>query len=290
MRNKIKIYLTLWIILFAFLNVNAQCETIIKFFKDDLYTSDKLVAFAEKDPQKAFDSWKVLYNEKTGLTKNVEKLSLVAKNLDEINDVGGYLKWKKLENIQSTEIKLLGESKIRDIPGLSTTENSIVYTEGNKIIDEVAKMSNSSKPGAGSILLKDSKFTSAVSNKTGLKEGELPESLHPLVYDWFKNPSLNAEELIRRGQHGKCAEPEAISKWLYEYEKRTKIKIKTKDEARDVLKGTKSIAFETTNKGAKNKTIIAEIGEIKPACLSCNPFLDFFGIEEIKVNVNIKIE
>ncbi|MBF7092514.1 hypothetical protein IUY40_13325, partial [Flavobacterium sp. ALJ2] len=223
-------------------------------------------------------------------TKNVEDLNLVSKNIDEINKAGGYLKWKSLRNTQETGIKLLGESKIRDIPGLSATENSIVYTEGNKIIDEVAKMSNSSKPGAGSVLLKDSKFTSAVSNKTGLKEGELPESLHPLVYDWFKNPSLNAEELIRRGQHGKCAEPEAISKWLYEYEKRTKIKIKTKDEARDVLKGTKSIAFETTNKGAKNKTIIAEIGEIKPACLSCNPFLDYFGIEEIKVNVNIKIE
>ena len=55
----------------------------MKFFKDDIYTSKDLVGFAEKDPKKAFDSWKLLYNEKTGLTKNIEDLNLVSKNLDE---------------------------------------------------------------------------------------------------------------------------------------------------------------------------------------------------------------
>lgn len=192
---------------------------------------------------------------------------------------------------ENVEVKLLGESKIKNISGLSATENSIVYTEGNKIIDEVVALSKKKQPGAGSVLVKDSKFTSAVSNKQGLRIGELPESLHKLVYDWFKNPSLNAEELVLIGQHGKCAEPEAISKWLFEYEKRTKIKIKTIDEAREVLKGTKSIAFDTKAK-IDNETlkIITEIGDVKPACKSCNPFLDYFGIEEIKVNINIRIE
>jgi hypothetical protein len=84
MKNKIKLFLTLWGIFFTFLNVNAQCETIMKLFKDDIYTSKDLVGFAEKDPQKAFDSWKVLYNEKTGLTKNIDDVNLVLKNLDEI--------------------------------------------------------------------------------------------------------------------------------------------------------------------------------------------------------------
>ena len=64
MKNKIRLYLTLWVVLFAFSNANSQCE-VMKFFKDDMYTSKELVAFAEKDPQKAFNSWKVLYNEKT---------------------------------------------------------------------------------------------------------------------------------------------------------------------------------------------------------------------------------
>ena len=52
MKNKIKLFLTLWVIFFTFLNVNAQCETIMKFFKDDIYTSKDLVGFAEKDPKK----------------------------------------------------------------------------------------------------------------------------------------------------------------------------------------------------------------------------------------------
>ena len=79
----------------------------------------------------------------------------------------------------------------------------------------MAEISKSKQPGAGNVLVKDSKFTSSVSNKTGVKEGELPLGIHPLVHDWFKNPTVNAEELIKRGQHGKCAEPEAISKLLY---------------------------------------------------------------------------
>ncbi|MBF7089935.1 hypothetical protein IUY40_00020 [Flavobacterium sp. ALJ2] len=253
MKNKIKLYLTLWIILFAFLSVNAQYETVMKFFKDDIYTSKELVDFVENDPQKAFDSWKLLYNKKTGLTKNVEELSLIAKNIDGINKAGGYLKWKSLRNTQETGIKLLGEAKIKYISGLTTTENSIIYTEGNKIIDKVAVMSKSKQSGAGSILVRDSKFTSAVSNKNHLGLGDLPEDLHPLVKDWFKNPNVNAEELTIRFTHGKCAEPEAVSKWLYEYEQETNIKITAIDDARDALKGTKSIAFENNYKVYRRK-------------------------------------
>ncbi|MBF7089934.1 hypothetical protein IUY40_00015 [Flavobacterium sp. ALJ2] len=39
-----------------------------------------------------------------------------------------------------------------------------------------------------------------------------------------------------------------------------------------------------------NKIITAEIGDVKLACDSCNPFLGYFGVDEIKVSINIKIE
>lgn len=128
MKNKLKLYLTLWVVLFTFLNVNAQCETIMKFFKDDVYTSKELVAFAEKDPQKAFDSWKVLYNKKNSLTKNLEELDLVSKNLDKIKSAGGYLKWKELNVVGNELTPLLLKSgeeftiltNARKLPGTST--------------------------------------------------------------------------------------------------------------------------------------------------------------------------
>ena len=120
MKNKLKLYLTLWVVLFTFLNVNAQCEIIMKFFKDDVYTSKELVAFAEKDPQKAFDSWKILYNEKTGLTKSIEELNLVFKNLDEINAIG-YSKWKAVSGAGKAGLL----TKFKDFANVKTWINSL---------------------------------------------------------------------------------------------------------------------------------------------------------------------
>ena len=143
MKNTFKLYLTLWIMLFTFLNVNAQCETIMKFFKDDMYTSKELVAFAEKDPQKAFNSWKILYNEKAGLTRSVEELNLVSKNLDNITNAGGYLKWKALQNsVQRLTVAL--KSTYDDIirSGGSVVENNGILKLLSKNGDEVAQISN----------------------------------------------------------------------------------------------------------------------------------------------------
>lgn len=137
MKNRIKFYLTLWIVLFTFFNVNAQCETILGFFKDDMYTSKELVAFAEKDPQKAFDSWKLLYNEKAGLTKNIEDLSLVSKNLDEIKNAGGYLKWK--QKIKETTDWVNLENKL-----ISKLSPSI---ESSTLIKMISQMKNGSDNG-----------------------------------------------------------------------------------------------------------------------------------------------
>ncbi|MBF4516605.1 hypothetical protein IRZ71_09625 [Flavobacterium sp. ANB] len=143
MKNTFKLYLTLWVALFTFLNVNAQCETIRGFFKDDMYTSKELVTFAEKDPQKAFDSWKVLYNEKAGLAKNIEELNLVSKNLDEIGKVGGYLKWKSLKEVEKSLTGAL-KSTYDDIlrSGGSVVENNGTLKLLSKNGDEVAQISN----------------------------------------------------------------------------------------------------------------------------------------------------
>jgi hypothetical protein len=181
--------------------------------------------------------------------------------------------------------------KIIEIPGLSQSEISLFYEEANRMIDEVSSIPNTkNQPGAGVVLIKDSKFISALSNKTGLQKGQLPNTLHSLVENWFKNPNVeNADYLILRNTHGKCGEPEAVSKWLFEYEKLHNVKITTIDEAKKVLTGTKSIAFETTTKiNYKTKSIIANVGDVKVACESCNPFLSDFGIKEVFVKINIK--
>ncbi|MBF7089946.1 hypothetical protein IUY40_00075 [Flavobacterium sp. ALJ2] len=119
----------------------------MKFFKDDIYTSKELVAFAENDPQKAFDSWKLLYNKKTGLTKNVEDLNLVSKNIDEINKAGGYLKWKGLlkNNITKTlpsktpNLKAFPKGKKTKISDLDDIETRTSLTRENEGADILAK-------------------------------------------------------------------------------------------------------------------------------------------------------
>ena len=85
---------------------------------------------------------------------------------------------------------MLGESKIKNIAGLTATENSVVYTEGKKLIEEVAALAKRKQSGAGCVLVNDSKFTTGLSDKTGLSLGELPDGLHPVVESWFKNPNI----------------------------------------------------------------------------------------------------
>jgi hypothetical protein len=91
-----------------------------------MYTSKELVAFAENNPQKAFDSWKVLYNEKPSLTKNLEELNLVSQNSKEINNIG-YANWKKAAESYKDVTTLLLKSgedftvltNARKLPGIS---------------------------------------------------------------------------------------------------------------------------------------------------------------------------
>jgi len=155
MKNKLKLYLTLWVVLFTFLNVNAQCETIMKFFKDDVYTSKELVAFAEKNPQKAFDSWKVLYHEKNSLTKNLEELTLVSKNLEAIKSANGYLNWKALQGAGN----LLDNALIAQMRagGVTFTEANLKFVAKNN--DNLIMFLEKGNPSSGLQHIIDGKWT-----------------------------------------------------------------------------------------------------------------------------------
>ena len=119
------------------------CEIALTTFKNEVRESKDLIALAEKDPQKAFDSWKILYNEKTGLAKNIEELNLVSKNLDEIGKAGGYIKWKSLQEVVSRftgGLKTTYDDILRS--GGSVVENNGVLKLLSKNGDEVAQISN----------------------------------------------------------------------------------------------------------------------------------------------------
>lgn len=168
--------------------------------------------------------------------------------------------------------------------------DEIIEEEG-KVLDDLIKLSDEAegilqkyadnavlaytkneRPSMVSILSRDDKMVLAYSNKSGLKHNDLPQGLHPLVKEWLEKISdLN---LRSRPQHGKCAEPAAISKWLWEIDPKGKMKINTaRKEFEGVMSKAKAI------KGTTFKSI--HHGEIKPACKSCNPLLKYFNIKEL---------
>lgn len=93
-----------------------------------------------------------------------------------------------------------------------------------------------------------------------------------LVNNWLNEIADNA--LKSRRTHGKCAEPAAISKWLWEIDPKGKMKI---EQARKELEGVVSKAVKI--KGKKVRSI--EHGKHKKACDSCNPLLEYFNITEV---------
>jgi hypothetical protein len=46
-----------------------------------------------------FNAWQVLNKENPAIRTNIEELTLVSQNLDEIKNAGGYLKWKTLQGV-----------------------------------------------------------------------------------------------------------------------------------------------------------------------------------------------
>lgn len=143
-----------------------------------------------------------------------------------------------------------------------------------KKADEALTLSSSKRPGVASVLDSKDKILTAYSRKgEGLKRGEIPKDLHPLVDDWLRNTA--SRTLKDRPTHGKCAEPTAISNWLHDLEIKNNKKIVSIIEARKEFEGVVSFAVDIN----KNKPTVHN--RFKAACDSCNPLLDHFNIIEI---------
>ncbi|WP_291286251.1 hypothetical protein [Flavobacterium sp.] len=96
MKNIIKRFL-LYLLLLSSLITNAgpgdPCA--LATLVSDLSTSGTEFKTVVKESD-GFNAWLILNNEAPTLRTNIEELKLVSKNLEEIDKVGGYLKWKSL--------------------------------------------------------------------------------------------------------------------------------------------------------------------------------------------------
>ncbi len=128
------------------------------------------------------------------------------------------------------------------------------------------------RPSVVSVLEGNGKRIFAYSNKSKIASDDIPKGLHPLVEKWLTKEA--DKSLILRPTHGKCAEPTAISKWLWEIDPKGKMKI---EKARKEFEGVVSKAVKI--EGKKTKSI--EHAKLKEACDSCNPLLKYFNIKEV---------
>lgn len=80
--------------------IYSQCDVFIKKFEDDLYSSKQLREYVAKmkQPDNAFDAWRILYQEDLDLTKDLAKIKEVERNLEAIKKIGGYKKWQSLSD------------------------------------------------------------------------------------------------------------------------------------------------------------------------------------------------
>nr|WP_294939063.1 YwqJ-related putative deaminase [uncultured Flavobacterium sp.] len=163
-----------------------------------------------------------------------------------------------------------GEGKMLDELFRLSDEAEIIL---KKYADNAMAYAKNERPAVVAILERKGKRILAYSNKSGLKSGDLPEGFHPLVKEWLEKTS--DIKLRMRPQHGKCAEPAAISKWLWEIDPKGKMKIK---QARKEFEGVVSKAMSIKSSSFK----AVQHGKPKEACKSCNPLLKHFNIKEIQ--------
>lgn len=98
MKNYLKRILILLVFL-ASSSFTIQCW--FSSLQDDLKIgSTEFKSFVKNDDE-AFASYEILYNQAPALKTNVEELKLVSKNLDKINNAGGYLKWRAASGLAS---------------------------------------------------------------------------------------------------------------------------------------------------------------------------------------------
>lgn len=99
MKRYLKIILIIFA-LFANSHLSAQCW-FSSLTIDGINGTSEFKNFVKND-DKAFASYEILYNQAPALKTNVEELKLVSKNFDEINNAGGYLKWRAASKLGST--------------------------------------------------------------------------------------------------------------------------------------------------------------------------------------------
>ncbi|SHL18219.1 ADP-ribosyltransferase domain-containing protein [Flavobacterium chilense] len=115
MKNIIK-RLFFYLILLSNLIINAgpgdPCPLAV--LVNDLSTSSADFKVLIKETN-GFNAWLILNNEASSLRTNIEELTLVSKNLDNINKVGGYVKWKSLSGVGEKFDNLLKNTSYNSI-------------------------------------------------------------------------------------------------------------------------------------------------------------------------------
>jgi hypothetical protein len=96
----------------------SQCE-MVKIFEDDLYEYTELREYASKaeDPDKVFDAWRLLLEEKLVSKTNPAILKEVEDNYQAIQNTGGYVKWKAVNGSGSAalDVTTATEKQLDDI-------------------------------------------------------------------------------------------------------------------------------------------------------------------------------
>ncbi len=122
-----------YLMLLGYLNINAQnTECPVFTFANDLAASNTEFKTLIKEPN-IFKAWDILNKENPAIRTNLEELNLVSKNLGEIKNTGGYLKWKALQGagrhanwVEVLDIRtkiLAKKSHVLEVEGLNKTRN-----------------------------------------------------------------------------------------------------------------------------------------------------------------------
>lgn len=213
------------------------------------------------------EGYSIRYGDKTLLEGSEEAMVAFSKRIDEIRKSSGSKGVKKhLDDVASGAKHALGLSK----KALRILDD---------LINDAMRIHADKRPGVGAVLEGNLNGSNAIIKNysgRGLTKAQRRGKMHPLVLEWLDN----APEILRkRPTHGNCAETFNISDWLFEAERKMKMKKGSMkiDKARSVFDGVVSKA-----KAIENNNVDKLVhGLHKNACPSCNPMLKHFNITEV---------
>jgi flagellin-specific chaperone FliS len=211
--------------------------------------------------------YRVLYGDKTLLEGSEEAMAAFSKRIDEIRKSAGSKGIRKhLDEVAAGTKHALGLSK----KALRILDD---------LINDALRISADKRPGVGAVLEGNLNGANTIIKNysgRGLTKAQRRGKMHPLVLEWLDN----APEILRkRPTHGNCAETFNISDWLFEAERKLKMKKGSMkiDQARNIFDGVVSKA-----KAIENNNVDRLVhGLHKSACHSCNPMLKHFNITEV---------